>query len=341
MGAAGRRTSNIFLTTSEDTERTTGDDDDDQDTGVLLAKMRGTLEDMKRRRSIAPEDGHAPGIHAGEGKTDRRMSLAERLSLSPTKREMEWDRAVQLAKARENETGSHEDVDGDVPMAAVEKDASHQKMVKREASPFPNVVPAQLPGTPLFAGVKDLFRPVRVPMETPKMDGLKTLFQKERQKGVDTPTFEGLEEMMRTPNRVRSDVEEEDGPCKRRVFTAAADAGGRTMTPLIGAKVDSIASGSPITGSKGSRSRSVVKGESAEPMQGIVKQESPAPVPAPRKARSLRSKKVTAQEVANADVGFFDRRSVSFSLIGMGCSRLRRKRRRAKVERAVLNLRNQ
>ena len=72
-------------------------DADDEDTGVdtsaLLVKMKETVEDMKRRKSALPEDLVGVGL-VGDGKGERRMSLVERMSLSPKKREMEWGKAA-------------------------------------------------------------------------------------------------------------------------------------------------------------------------------------------------------------------------------------------------------
>lgn len=116
-GVTERRISNIFAP-PEDTGST-----ETADTNVLLARMKETVTDLKRNRiPLSEEEG---GDDAGsQGFGARRMSMAERLSLSPTKRKMEWGKAVDHATIRESDD-EEGDIDDDDMVAKAPAMSSH------------------------------------------------------------------------------------------------------------------------------------------------------------------------------------------------------------------------
>jgi hypothetical protein len=192
LGSATGRLSGVFPPIGPPEKETIADkkddDEDDENTRVLLMKMKVAVEDMKRRKSILPSE-------EGEGASIKRMSLAERMSLSPKKREMEWGKALQLAKAKELE---EEDEDGDAEMGGSNEDDPLDALEIHDDEPHG---PAK-PHTPSLKGVRELFLPPHgnVGVKTPKMDGLKAMFEREKQKTtMGTPVFEGLANLMQTP----------------------------------------------------------------------------------------------------------------------------------------------
>ncbi|EGO18809.1 hypothetical protein SERLADRAFT_374888 [Serpula lacrymans var. lacrymans S7.9] len=69
--------------------------------------------------------------------------------------------------------------------------------------------------TPVFCGVRDLFNGADAhryahPLHTPRMDGVRDMYLREGTHVTDTPTFEGLRDMMESLAGYRKSDQEED-----------------------------------------------------------------------------------------------------------------------------------
>ena len=165
----------------------------EEDAQVLLAKMKQTVESVKRRQSLGrPSLG--PGV--GVVPTPRKASangfslLAPDAGSTPIRRiavsgSQESEVVEDSEEERENEDAAQEDAGMDVDDA---QDYADQE----------NIIPTQPVDapTPSFKGVRELFS-AHPPMATPRMDGVRELFRTERVQA--TPAFDGLGEMLETP----------------------------------------------------------------------------------------------------------------------------------------------
>ncbi|KAH9947856.1 hypothetical protein B0H21DRAFT_736642 [Amylocystis lapponica] len=157
----------------------------EEDTQVLLARMRQMVEGVKSRQSMG----------------------APRASLSPRKRSEGFSllapdrRAIQDDDAGDRATGSYEEL---------ESEGAHGPLVP-ESRPRPDVPKssqtgepryvASGPSTPQYTGLRNLSKgkePMRV-QATPRMDGVREMFLRERPGEEMEPALEGVGEMLVTP----------------------------------------------------------------------------------------------------------------------------------------------
>jgi hypothetical protein len=187
-----------------------GKEGEEEETKVLLERMKETVEGMKRRRSEVPLGRMSIGVGGGDGGL-----------LDGDGDEMDVD---GKESDKENETGSGGEVEAD----AVEVGGAEQDVPVRPTTPIPAAKMPHLdlkqmfatsstyttaPKTPGSKGVREgSLKPsdakVGAEPKTPKMDGLKDMFRE--RKVTETPGFEGVGEMMRTPNGWKMDVLDED-----------------------------------------------------------------------------------------------------------------------------------
>jgi hypothetical protein len=196
------------------------DDDDEIDTRSLLEKMKETVEGMKRRRSMNPR----------LNMSERRMSLG--LGMSPKNRLATGDGKEEfslLAPGVKEELLlelQEEDQEEDTMQAREDRGKEIDVEVYKENATEGNLLEGggnytndDIEGAPTEPPVTPIRAPTVHPYETPRMDGLRNMFMAPRitstpsYSGVrdmfvhggvktrQTPTFEGIGEMMRTPER--------------------------------------------------------------------------------------------------------------------------------------------
>lgn len=186
-----------------------GEEGVEEETKVLLERMKETVEGMKRRRSEVPLGRISIGVggEGGGGLLDED--------------EMDMD---GKESDKENEAGSGIEAD------AIEVGGAEQDVPVRPTTPIPAASPTKTPHldlkqmfatsstytpapkTPGSKGVREgSLKPsdakVGAEPKTPKMDGLRDMFRE--RKVTETPAFEGVGEMMRTPNGWEVDVLDE------------------------------------------------------------------------------------------------------------------------------------
>src|ERR1700722_8423313 len=203
MNAINSRLSGVFPPMTSPERKLAVVEDENGDTSTLLAKMKETIADMKNNKSLLPEE-----LSSGSVENEKGMDMAVRLSLSTKKREMEWGKSVLRAESQDIEdgdkgVGGSNEVAKLAPMKTNDENANF-----KDVSTAPAATTVQ--GSPLLKGIKDLFRPAPPPSETPKLDGVKAMFQREKEKAVGTPTFEGLLTMLQTPVRYQRDNDRRD-----------------------------------------------------------------------------------------------------------------------------------
>ena len=183
------------------------DDDDGMDTRSLLEKMKETIEGMKRRRSMTPRPSlglvrsprkpNAPTEHSG-------FSL-----LAPGVKE-ELESALQLeweASERQAQTIA-EDVEESGNSAKEKRispdnargpdDDDRDASLRTPRLPSLPLLPTATVNTPRMDDLRHVFGSSRV-VATPSFKGMKQLFARRDAQVPDTPVFEGIGEMLRTP----------------------------------------------------------------------------------------------------------------------------------------------
>ncbi|KAI0826106.1 hypothetical protein BC629DRAFT_1434608 [Irpex lacteus] len=178
-----------------------------EDTQVLLARMKQTVENAKRRQSMGVG---RPSIGLGVGVTPRKTSEGFSL-LAPDAGDVDVPvRRIEVGEDEEEEGGEEEGDkenhdDGRVVVEDVEMDSGEEPL--DEPIPIQSVVDQP---TPSFKGVRELFA-TRPQLETPRMDGMREMFRTADTERVQaTPAFEGLGEMLKTPVGWAAEVAADD-----------------------------------------------------------------------------------------------------------------------------------
>ena len=154
------------------------EDEEETETTSLLERMKEVVEGMQRRRSVQPE------------------AMAN-VSVSNRSEEGDKDEGQQ-DEALEDEATAEEPVrlQTDLREAARSFPATpHMSDLKHVFSENRAV---NMPSS--YAGVRRLFREEHVPnLETPRLDGVREMFIRAREREPSTPIFEGVDEMLATP----------------------------------------------------------------------------------------------------------------------------------------------
>ncbi|KAH7911483.1 hypothetical protein BJ138DRAFT_1150446 [Hygrophoropsis aurantiaca] len=188
--------------------------EEEEDTRSLLARMKQTVEEMKRRRSVGPsrdndedgnsekdEDEHEAASHDGSDK--------------------ENGGAVDSDRENPDISSDIDDAKNEIQVLKPdEKLASNPAPQTPHLETLKHLFPAPKAGvnTPAVRGMRDLFKQSKgVTMtSTPRMDGLRDMYLREGKRAPDTPAFEGMEEMLTAPDGYEgmNDIgrEEEPGP---------------------------------------------------------------------------------------------------------------------------------
>jgi hypothetical protein len=204
------------------------DEDSTLDTRSLLEKMKETVEGMKRRRSMNPRAslglGMSPSKQRGSGEPigfsllapgvkeelelelqQERISCSERSGDGVDKQMVSGEGAAALQD--DVEMGDEEGVSmpgfplitsGDAPTTTPDKKGHG------DGSQLPrNQGPAISTKTPRMDDLRHVFAVPNV-AKTPSFKGIRTLFARGDTQVADSPTFEGVGEMMRTPEGYRA-----------------------------------------------------------------------------------------------------------------------------------------
>ncbi|KAI0088284.1 hypothetical protein BDY19DRAFT_906789 [Irpex rosettiformis] len=190
----------------------------EEDAQVLLAKMKQTVENVKRRQSLGRPPlglgmGVAPSPRKGSANgfsllaPDAGSTPARRIEVGGSREEEMVEGSEEEDKENENENENENEHENEVLEEAYEdvemdvEDVPHredQEQTQEEA------IPPEQP-TPSFKGIRELFSS-RAPMATPRMDGIRELYRTERV--LATPAFDGLGEMLETPAGWAEEVDE-------------------------------------------------------------------------------------------------------------------------------------
>ncbi|KAF4579411.1 hypothetical protein EYR40_000421 [Pleurotus pulmonarius] len=174
------------------------EEEEDLDTRSLLEKMKETVAEMKRRRSMAPV-GPAPG-------TPDRKNPA--VGMTPGKRAPPTggDRRFSLLApaAREEIFGNEEDDEATGPgdLSDEEMDDDKENAIT-EPVPIPSGTPANplrlAPKTPKMDGLRHMFAAPKPVPPTPSFIGVRDMFKTREAPRVATPVYEGIGELIQTP----------------------------------------------------------------------------------------------------------------------------------------------
>ncbi|TDL27887.1 hypothetical protein BD410DRAFT_824680 [Rickenella mellea] len=176
-----------------------GSDEDKEDTRALLARMKETVSGMKmKRESLAGRKSLGAGsglAHASPARQQPGQGFS--LLASPVR-----GGGLQLQPPKEEDEEGME-VDSAVPekltivptapaSAAI---LGTPRAATTSRVPAPTLVP---PKTPLFSGMRELFRVPAQPPQTPAYNGIRELYRRPPREPM-TPTMEGLDELLATP----------------------------------------------------------------------------------------------------------------------------------------------
>ncbi|KAL0945900.1 hypothetical protein HGRIS_012183 [Hohenbuehelia grisea] len=229
------------------------DEEEELDTRSLMERMKETVEAMKRRRSVAPTSGDA------EDKASSRKSLG--LGLSPRKRTPEigvtpeprtpsdkdrrfslltpaarkevfgWDEREVIDVDEDEELAMDVDEDPDVTMRtdtlSVIGDEGKAMAAEKEPSASQPLHNSGLPQTPRMDGMRHMFAPPK-PQGTPVFSGMRDLFKPET-RGLGTPVYEGLGELMAAP---LDDAQDDDIPEE----SSSTDVADEEAEPIVATK---------------------------------------------------------------------------------------------------------
>ncbi|KAH7928990.1 hypothetical protein BV22DRAFT_1057782 [Leucogyrophana mollusca] len=188
--------------------------EEEEDTRSLLARMKKTVEEMKRRRSVGPswegeeeeehdkdEDQPDEGAESQEG-SDKENGGATDSEIDVP--DVTGD--VQMLSGEEESEGEEQDRNDEnaVPHSgAVKNDVSHTPHLETLKHLFP--APKAGPSTPAVRSMRDLFKKPQgeTSMQTPRMDGMRDMYLREEKRVPDTPVFEGVGELLKTPTGYR------------------------------------------------------------------------------------------------------------------------------------------
>ncbi|KIK91166.1 hypothetical protein PAXRUDRAFT_831074 [Paxillus rubicundulus Ve08.2h10] len=232
-----QNTSPTKLTTHAEEE---SGSEEEEDTRSLLDRMKKTVEEMKRRRSVGPiceaedeEYGAKHDLDVGGTSDDVQGEGLESLNEEGSDKEnggaesgIEIDEAVQQPEGNtvdENagvvvvDEEKDEDAPVDFPLPALTRLSIPQTPTLESLKHlFPQPKSSAASNTPAVKSMRDLFKNTRsdVP-HTPRMQGMRDMFlREERGKQIsETPVFEGVGEMMQTPPGYREEegATDEDG----------------------------------------------------------------------------------------------------------------------------------
>ncbi|KAF7798131.1 hypothetical protein EIP86_009346 [Pleurotus ostreatoroseus] len=195
----------------------------DEDTSVLLARMKQMVEGAKRRQSMSAPTPRAQAQAQGETGTEAGGEAMRRFSLlapdahrafDPVKPVFVPESEDENGEPEAEAEGTSDKENGDVSMGAetdADQDAHEDADIEMGAAsihPSTSTLTAsrqQPQETPRFDGLRHMFAQPRQ-METPRMDGVRGLFgvPKARAGVMGTPAFEGVGEMLATPEAFKS-----------------------------------------------------------------------------------------------------------------------------------------
>ena len=154
------------------------EDEEETETTSLLEKMKEVVEGMQRRRSVQPE------------------TMAD-ISVPNKSEEGDEDGGQQDETFEDGATAKEP-----VPVQTDPRGAARSFPATPHMSDLKHVFSdnraANMPSS--YAGVRRLFREDHAPnLETPRLDGVREMFIRAREREPSTPIFEGVDEMLATP----------------------------------------------------------------------------------------------------------------------------------------------
>ncbi|KAF9225058.1 hypothetical protein BS17DRAFT_63397 [Gyrodon lividus] len=203
---------------------------EEEDTRSLLDRMKKTVEEMKRRRSIGStweaedeqdEDeqdldvvGTMDNVQAEEQEvldeegSDKENGGAEfRIDIDEAMQQPEAAPVGENEDVMAVDEEKDEDAPADLPLPALTRPSNPQTpTLKSLKHLFPQPKPSAASSTPAIKSMRHLFRSTHSDApHTPPMDGMRGMFlREEREKQIsETPIFEGVGEMMQTPSEYR------------------------------------------------------------------------------------------------------------------------------------------
>ncbi|KAG2356395.1 hypothetical protein BDR07DRAFT_450202 [Suillus spraguei] len=219
-------------------------EEDEEDTRSLLDRMKRTVEEMKRRRSVGPfgedereyeEDGEDDNIAGAEQRMDVEENVEENIEEEQQigEEEESSDKENGLASSfREPQSSSHPEPDLETidPSEHMSVPLSPTRIaldldLELERTPLPqltrptsrpqhkNAPSFAGPQTPALASLKHLFPPPAPVPSTPAVKSMRSLFRgagKGAGMDMEEDVLEGVGEMMVTPEGYRAHVEDVD-----------------------------------------------------------------------------------------------------------------------------------
>ena len=182
------------------------DDDDGMDTRSLLEKMKETIEGMKRRRSMTPRP--SLGLVRSPRKPNAPTDNSGFSLLAPGVKEelesalqLEWEASERQAQTTAEDIEESENSAKEKRISPDEDDRDGN--LRTPHLPSLPLLPTATVNTPRMDDLRHVFGRSRV-VATPSFKGMKQLFAKRDVQVVpDTPVFEGIGEMLRTPEFYR------------------------------------------------------------------------------------------------------------------------------------------
>ena len=298
---------------------------EEEDTRHLLDRMKQTVEIMKRRRSVGSvwggDDELGPdqdAVHAEQSpamgdqedmdddRSDKENDDIGRDAETPNVHQEEEDAGEADPEEVAVNEEKDEDAPADLPLPALTRKSVNPQTPQLESLKhlFSQPKAGTVAATPAVQSMRHLFKNVASDIETPRMDGMDGMFLREERSGQvnATPTFEGVGEMMQTPPAYRAGIPDanvakpvakSDLPTTRKMPVVAASTATRRRTPRANVgtskppsaecpvELEALAKDGPTVGT-------------SVPTAEVPKvPRTPAPEPAPRKARLLRGRKPT------------------------------------------------
>lgn len=243
------------------------DTEEAADTSVLLARMKHMVEDAKRRQSMGPRPSVNTGL-ATPRKSGSFSLLAPEADSAPVRKvftdvdgEEEEDEDEDVSD-KENDVmaggaGLEQAMDEDVYMDEGPAERHVEPSGSRSAAQVQTprlgdlrhvfAAPRTDAPTPSFQGVRRMFnQSAPADANTPRLDGIRPMFTRAdravvtsdgvrdlHRQGMATPTFEGVSEMLATPDAYQADEELEEPPAHPVVQESEAEEDGDGMYPPV------------------------------------------------------------------------------------------------------------
>ncbi|THH00271.1 hypothetical protein EW026_g2234 [Hermanssonia centrifuga] len=203
-----------------------------EDTSVLLARMKQMVEGVKRRQSMGPR----PSVGSGSGpimtpRKSRGFSLlapdAEH-AFAPTKMvvtdvdDEEEEEGMEMEGKQGDSAEEESDKENDTRGAQGSRDEETLQEQEEQGHDIEMEVedelvesgPLRTEPTSRFEGVKHTFSIPRAEAVTPRMSGMRELFQTERV--IATPAFEGVGDMLATPPAFKASDSQQEAAEKEK-----------------------------------------------------------------------------------------------------------------------------